>query len=193
MLELTHGLVGLFSGEWGARGGERPARSPWPHLPPSVPPPLTPAGLGVPVRVQLFLVGFGSWAALNPCHPGCSLPSPAWEGSRGPWAATRPAIPRGRAPARGNRAPGTVSGIPAEGWKACGGAGLATARSPSGLASGGTADQTAPVCTVPAWAPAEPGPSPGEISMEGPPGGLANSVLASRVCRAGGRLGESPS
>lgn len=60
-----------------------------------------------------------------------------------------------------------MNGIPAEGRKACGGAGLATARCPGSLASGGTADQTAPVClgTHGAWPQTQ-------IPAEGPPGGL---------------------
>ena len=60
-----------------------------------------------------------------------------------------------------------MNGIPAEGRKACGGAGLATARCPGSLASGRTADQTAPVClgTHRAWPQTQ-------IPAEGPPGGL---------------------
>lgn len=78
-----------------------------------------------------------------------------------------------------------MNGIPAEGRKACGGAGLATARCPGSLASGGTADQTAPVClgTHGAWPQTQ-------IPAEGPPGGLWEEDTPFQGV-GGGHSGES--
>lgn len=80
-----------------------------------------------------------------------------------------------------------MNGIPAEGWKACGGAGLATARCPGSLASGGTADQTRarPHCarrgTHGAWPQTQ-------TPAEGPPGGLLKEDVSLEGVEPGRRM-----
>lgn len=84
-----------------------------------------------------------------------------------------------------------MNGIPAEGWKACGGAGLATARCPGSLASGGTADPTRPRphCarrgTHGAWPQTQ-------IPVEGPPSGLLEEDVSLEGVEMGRQMQKSP-
>lgn len=163
--------MGALLGRMGSLGWGTPARYPWPHLLPSVrsPFPLTPAGLGVHPAVS-----GGFWL---PCPLRCPLPSLVLGRQLRPLGSHQPPSPLPGGPASPEvTMPRRMNGIPAEGREACGGAGLATARGPSSLASGGTTDQTAPSALCPpgthgAW----PQPQPPGGATGGLPEGVGSS------------------